>query len=543
MDLSLYHEIAASRRHMTTTDTIDSMEFNMRYPSIPTMAVGGLLPHQIDDAARMLHILETKGRAANTSPPGRGKTYVASHCVKHIGDPVMVFCPKAAMDTWKKVLGPWGVPIVTITNYEMAKSTRASPNCKWYDMRLEDDPKVSICPWITKSIIKGVLGKKDNIQYTWNIPYRCTIIFDESHVGKNMGTQTFSFIDGAVKAAKKDGHKIMYLSATPIEKNVNMKSILYFLGVTTSLNLNAVNAFFKQRLGSSSMEDIHEYLYRVTPDNPKTDTGCMSYMSEEGDIPEGVVNDVKPVAYPMNDEITKKIAETNREIIILRDRLRTKDYEGTLGKINTNRRFIELYKVEKAAELAAAALRGEFPYEEGFKHYKRVAIFVNFKESLYELEKHLSKKTYIEDGKEISLNGRISLLHGDQTRKGESTRNIDMYMNGTTKILLATIMKGGVSLSFHDTIGDKETLTIIMPPTSATQIYQTLGRHYRTSVRSSVTQVILFSLGDPVEESIRKALSTKLDSMLKFTTGSGAKFDLYDLVDQRLVEEIVAPAA
>lgn len=543
MDLSLYHEIAASRRRMTVSDTVEEMEFILRYPSVPTMAVGGLLPHQIEHANKMSHILATKGRAADTSPPGRGKTYVASHCAKRIGNPVMVFCPKAAMSTWKKVLIPWGVPIATITNYEMAKSTKTTLNCKWYDMRYDDNPKVSICPWITKSIVKGVLGKKDNIQYTWNIPYRCTIIFDESHLGKNMGTQTFSFIDGAVKAAKRDGHKIMYLTATPIEKNVNLKSILYFLEVTTSLNLNAVNAYFKQRLGSSSMADIHEYLYRITPNDPKTDTGCMSFMPE-GDIPEGVINDVKPVAYTMDDKITQLIAEKNREIIVLRDRLKSKDYEGTLGRINTNRKFIELYKVQKAAELATAALRGEFPYKDGVKKYKRVAIFVNFKETLYELERMLSKQSYIQDdGKEISLSNKISLLHGDQTRKGESDENIDRYMNGTTNILIATIMKGGVSLSFHDTKGDKETLTIIMPPTSATQIYQTLGRHYRTSVRSSVTQVILFTLGDPVEESIRKALSEKLEAMLTFTTGRGALFDLYDLVDARLTEQIVAQVA
>ena len=171
-----------------------------------------------------------------------------------------------------------------------------------------------------------------------------------------------------------------------------------------------------------------------------------------------------------------------------------------------------------------------------YKHFKRVAIFVNYKSTLHTLNERLSEQQGMIDGKLQYLRNYISVLYGDQTQD-ESNEAVSDYISGKTKILISTIAKGGTSLSFHDTIGDKETLVIIFPPTSATSTLQTLGRHFRTNIMSSVTQIILFTLGDKIEESIRDALSNKLDDMLNFTTGSNCEFDLYDLVDKDVIEQ------
>jgi hypothetical protein len=551
--------LAASRTPLNTMINTRDTEDLLQFPSVPIFSSGALLPHQVDHAARLNHILKIKGSAGDTSPPGRGKTFTAFHCAKMLGLPVLVYCPKSAISMWWKISREWGVPIVTITNYDMARSSHSDTIVKWYDMRNGYTESATICPWITKeksnrkvSSAKAnapLLASKDNIIFRWHLPYKCFIIFDEEHVGKNIHTQTFSFIKGAVQAAKRQGHITLFLSATPIEKKVNVKSIVYFLRLVDKPDMNTVNTFFKEEGYGTDMSDIHKYLYDVDLSNPKS-KGSMSSMPDAY-IPKGIINDVRPIAFQMTDDMTKQIAEKNKEILILREKLKDRVYEHTLGSINTNRRFIESYKVDKAEELAVAGLNGVFPVPEVdpdtklptgkiiLKGFKRVAIFVNYKSTLGDLSKRLSMRTGIINGVERCLGPYISELDGDQTKQ-ESDKSVADYNGGTTKILISTIRKGGLSLSFHDTIGDKETLVIIFPPTSATDCLQTLGRHFRTNIMSSVTQIILFTLGDRIEESIRDALANKLDDMLNFTTGANCEFDLYDLVDENIIKEAIA---
>jgi len=559
-NFDIVKRLAASRMHVKgDMDMGDALNI-LQYPYVPMFSTGTLLPHQVEHAERINYVLNTKGSAGDTSPPGRGKTYGGSYCAKEQRLPVMVFCPKSAISIWWKVLRSWGVPVITITNYDMARSSHSDTIVKWYDMRGGYVETATVCPWITKEKTrskstssklsqKSPLNDDNSINFRWHLPYKCFIIFDEEHVGKNIHTQTFSFIKGAVQASKRQGHKTLFLSATPIEKKVNLKSIMYFLGLINKPDMNAVNLFFRERTGSNEMTDIHKYLYAVDSSNPGKSTGSMSSMPN-GYIPEGIVNDVRPIAFPMTEDATKQIAEKNKEILLLRERLRERAYDNTLGSINANRRFVESYKVDKAEELAVAGFNGTFTFPEIdpdtklptgnilLKGFKRVAMFVNFKSTLHDLNQRLSSHTVTIDGREQLLAPYISVLHGDQSKQESDQAGID-YNSGTTKILISTIRKGGLSLSFHDVIGDKETLVIIFPPTSATDTLQTLGRHFRTSIMSSVTQVILFTLGDKIEESIRDALASKLEDMMNFTTGSNCEFDLYDLVDQDIVNSIV----
>lgn len=562
--LDAIRNLAASRIHVNEFLKPSDVAEILQFPTIPHSVTGALLPHQTEHAKRILHVLNTKGSAGDTSPPGRGKTYVALFCAKVLGLPVAIFCPKSAISMWWKVSREWGVPIVTITNYDMARSSHSDVIVKWYDMRKGYTESATVCPWISKekkrSKINGIkassktlLANKDSIIFKWNFPYKCFIIFDEEHVGKNIHTQTFSFIKGAVQAARRQGHKMLFPSATPIEKKVNLKSIMYFLGLVTKPDMNTVNTFFKERTGTCEMQDIHKYLYAIHPENPSKSTGSMSSMPDAY-IPEGIVNDVRPIAFHMTEEATRQIAERNKEILLLREKLRERVYDNTLGSINASRRFVESYKEGKAEELTLDGFNGRFAVpildpvtkiptgQIEYKGFKRVSIYVNYKSTLHDLARNLSTQYGNIDGKQQQLGPYISVLHGDQTKQESDQASYD-YNNGKTKILISTIRKGGLSLSFHDIVGDKETLVIIFPPTSATDLIQVIGRTFRTNVMSSVTQVILFTLGDKIEESIRDALAMKLDDILNFTTGSDCEFDLYDLVNQRLIDEIVHTVA
>jgi hypothetical protein len=94
---------------------------------------------------------------------------------------------------------------------------------------------------------------------------------------------------GAVHAGKKGAHKLLFLSATPIEKKANLKSIMYFLGLVSHADMNNVNSFFRERIGSTDMSDIHNFLYAVDMNGGSRDTGIMSSMPN-AKIPEHIKN-------------------------------------------------------------------------------------------------------------------------------------------------------------------------------------------------------------------------------------------------------------
>lgn len=500
MKLEILRRLAAANVEITDTMTSQQAIDIIRHP-FPNnnVVIGELLDHQTKHANRIYDILSQRGFAGDTSKPGTGKTYVASAVSKRFNLPVMVFCPKTVMNKWYECLVQFGNQVVTVTNYDMARSSHSDEDVKWFDMRQNYVETATICPWIKKS--KRLRNGKEETRFSFQIPYKCFIIFDEEHVGKNVHTQTFAFMDGAMRAAKKQGHKILYASATPIERKEQLKSVLKLLTMIPKADMLVVNKYFKDHIGTDKMEEIHKYLYDDR-------NGYMSSM-QEATIPKGITNDVRAEIYHMNEEITKKIAAKNEENLELRKRLKEKNYDHTLGSINANRKIIEEYKVPKMAEIAEEVLAKGYWVE----------IFVNYKSSLYELDKILSP------------NWKVSLLHGDQ-KKHEEQAAVSNFNEGRTQVLISTIMKGGISLSFHDTVGTRPRYVIISPPTSATNLLQCIGRSFRTNVMSSVIQRIVFVEGDKIEESIKEGLNAKMHDICKFTIGRQNDFQLLDLAMQ-----------
>ena len=527
--LSVLRRLSASRIPMTEDLDVPSLKATLKFPNTSTLRNGELLDHQTEHVDKLLHVLSRQNSAADTSPAGTGKTHTTACIASKLGLPVMVFCPKSVIVEWYRTLRTWGCSIVAITNYDMARSSHSDTDVKWYDMREGFTENATICPWVTKEkkMVRRAGVMDSTIKFTWHLPYKCMIVFDEEHVGKNINTQTFSLIKGAILASKRQGHKIMLLSATPIEKKSNLKSIMYFLGLIATPDMDNVNKYFRQHIGSVEMSDIHNYLYAINCGDTTKDSGCIASMPNIKPE-EGIINDVRPITVEMEEDIVRKIAERNREILLLKERLRERSYEGgTLGSINTNRRIIENYKIDKAVELAVNGLTQP---RDSCGPYRRVCIFVNYKDVLHELSARISKVLSPND---------VAVYHGDQT-PDKATEACNNYRSGKAKVMIATIDKGGTALSLHDTDGDKETLVIILPPTSATKFLQCLGRHFRARVKSSVTQLIIFAKGDVIEESIRDNLAIKMNDICNFTLGTKGDIDLYEFVSSELRERILS---
>lgn len=504
--------IAATRRPINKNSQKGTIEKDIAYPKIPGVCEGKLLPHQIEHAANLEQILDVRGKAGDLSKPGRGKTFVAAHLARKRGLPVIVLCPKSMINTWHKVLTMWGIPIISITNYDMARTSHSDTEVKWFDMRNGHTTTASLCPWIKK---RRIFNQKEQFEFIASFPYRTMVIIDEEHTGKNTHTQTFSLLKGLKKCAEKEGHECLYLSATPIEKKVNLKSILFFLGYVNKPDMNAVNSYFRKVIGTTNIADIHSYLY-----NRERSVSSMP----EPEYPEGVSNDVQAITIRMNEEKTARIAAINREIVMARRGLALKQCDNSIGLMNANRQLVEKEKIDTFVRLTVEKL----------DEFRRIAIFVNYKDTLYTIRDSLLE--YMDEEE-------ISLVYGelDNTECDEEARK---YVNGETRVMISTIKKGGQSLSFHDTIGGQDTFVIISPPTSATDIEQCNGRHFRAGLKSRVVQRIIFTEGDPIEESIRNALSIKLDDILTLTTGQGSEYKLseendiklYDLADVAVIE-------
>lgn len=485
-------KLAASGRRVTP-DTGRDILNDVAFPEKPPRSDVGLMPHQEEHVDKLVNVLQRRSSVADTSGTGTGKTYAAAEVASRLCLPVMVFCPRSAIPTWEGVLKMWGVPIVTITNYDMARHSHGEKEgyAKWYDFRFGMQDKSTICPWIKRKEIK-VKGNVE-MKYTWDIPYNVYIIFDEGHVAKNSHTRTSNFVSGACRCLRRSGgHKMGVITATPIEKREkNLKFLFYALGLTSKPDMSAVHAYLKQTLGYiPNMEIIHKFLYG--------ENGCASSMPD-AEMPSHVQNIITAEAYDIDEDKLKEIHTRNERIKENMKRLEGREYDGTLGEINRLQGEIERMKKDIILRLISWGLNvGVF---------KRVAVFTNGKETLHEIKDSIRDKYSIAE------------YHGDLP-SGEPERNATLYNEGKADVLLATVDKGGVSVSFHDTVGDKPTLVLIMPPNSATKLGQTLGRHYRAGTQTSVHQKIIFVKGDYYEECIRKALARKAEDMRKLTNGS-----------------------
>jgi hypothetical protein len=506
------------------------VEEYVKYPDVPNIfPTADLLPHQVDHVKNMKGMFKENTCGGDTSGTGDGKTHSAA--ATSDGLPVFVVCPKPVIGAWYNVLADWAVPIVSITNYDMLRSSHSPTTTKWYDMRDGYTETPTICPWITKD--KKMVTKANGIReeqtvYRWHLPYKCFIIFDEEHYAKNVHTQNFALVKGAIKAAEAFGHKVLLITASPTEKKENLKTLMYFLGLIKKPNMKLVREFFKTRVGTDSTEAIHNYLYGVPSDSNPNPKRYMCTMPT-AQVPPHIKNDINPITYTMDEETTKKIAELNEEIYRERARLKLKQYDNTLGRINANRSFIEWYKKALFADLCTKALTtgvdvivptaDKTSFTIVNKVFKRVGIFVQFKRNLHELNSRL---------KESLAGERICTLHGDQSGP-ESMENITLYNNGGSRVMISTLDKGGVGLSFHPREEDMDTFVIISPPPSATKLIQALGRHFRATVKSSVYQVIVFCEGCKIEASIRKGLDTKIKDGNLLTRGHRGNYDLMAL--------------
>jgi superfamily II DNA or RNA helicase len=201
-----------------------------------------------------------------------------------------------------------------------------------------------------------------------------------------------------------------------------------------------------------------------------------------------------PYSMDNSSKINRIYAELETDVSELsRKEKKSKDI---LVLLSFARQKVELLKVPTIIELA----------DEYLEAGKSIAIFVNFRKTLF----HLSKEMDID-----------CLIHGGLVRqKGDAERQKAMqdFQADRKRIIILTGGAGGESISLHDLHGNYPRVGLISPSWNASEFVQILGRLRRAGGKSKVLQRILYA-ADTVEVEVAKTVMKKADNIQAINDG------------------------
>lgn len=434
----------------------------------PDLLKGKQKQHVID----LCNALINHGAALDASITGAGKTYCARSVAKELGVDVFVVCPHSALSMWRRVTEEIGVGAIVI-NWEKLRT-----------FKTEYLQKVDTTKQSNSQNAKGKTqyDNSDNLQ--WSIPKDMLIIYDEVHRAKNYKTYTSDII----LAATKQNYDTLLLSATLADSPLNMQITGFALRLFSTLKGFWPWAF---RHGVSKGTNDAGYTIMKFTDSDPTHLQKINkalFPSRGGrltkkDLPE-LFTDTFIIAEAYDMKSAKKIQAMYDTF-----------GEG-LGDYVKQRMFIELHKVDTFVQLA----------KDGLEEGNSVLIFVNFKETIYELMRLLDTDC---------------VVHGDQkTKKARQQRedNIQSFQENESKLIILTTPAGSESISLHDVIGDSPRLSLISPTNDSVALKQVFGRPDRAGGKSNSVQKIIYA-ADTVEEEIAYRVRKKLKNLSLLNDG------------------------
>jgi SNF2 family DNA or RNA helicase len=429
----------------------------------------GLRPWQVTSVGYILSALEKWGCAMDGSDLGIGKTYVACGVARELDYNIVIVCPKAVMESWRRVITnhfKMKDKLIGIINYESLR-------------RGKKDSEIA-------SFVKN--RKTCREEFVWKVPKKTFIVWDESQKLKTWSTKNSK----TCLSALKQGYKMLFCSATmatnPLELRTVGTCIKLFKGSKDyyqwALNHGVTRGRFGWEFDKDNKEN-EKYLNKLNkdifqkrgvrlcrdtiPNFPKSEIIAECYNMDEQDI--STINNI-------NDEMERELrALTKKE---------KKDKDSQLTIILRSRQKTELVKVPLFIDMI----------EEGLEQGMSVVLFVNFTETILAISQRLNTKC-IFDGKT-----------DDVTRQ----KNVDNFQSDNERVILVNISSGGAGLSLHDINGHYPRLSLISPSYSAVCMRQATGRVWRENAKTKSIQKIVFVAGT-VEESVCKNVQSKLHNL------------------------------
>ncbi len=429
----------------------------------------GLRPWQVESVSKLVKSINATGCAIDGSDVGVGKTYVGCAVARELGSKILVVCPKAVMESWRRVItNHFGMKdeLVGIVNYEQIRIGKTeSPFASYVENR-----------------------KTHKKKFVWKIPKNTLIIWDESQKLKNWKTKNSKTCIEALK----QGYKMLFCSATnatnPLELRTVGTCLKLFAGANQYYQWCYQHGVAKGRFGLEFTTDmkLRQKVLKKLHTDIFVNRGTRLTRDAIPNFPE---SEVIADCYNMDEIDVKKIntihADMKKELAKL-SKLSKADKTSELTAILRARQQIELTKVPLFIDMI----------EEGIEGGMSVVVFVNFTETLQALAKRLNTNC-IFDGK---------------TKDDERQKNVDDFQAGKERVILVNIASGGAGLSLHDIHGLNPRLALMSPSYSAVLMRQSTGRVWRENGKSKSVQKIVF-VANTVEEQVCENVKEKLKNL------------------------------
>ena len=429
----------------------------------------GLRPWQIESVSKLVTAINKAGCAIDGSDVGVGKTYVACAVARELRMKMLVVCPKAVIEPWRRVVidhFKMKASLVGIINYDQIRIGKTeSPFASYVENR-----------------------KTHKKKFIWKIPKDTLIIWDESQKLKNWKTKNSKTCIEALK----QNYKMLFCSATnatnPLELRTVGTCLKLFKGATAYYQWCYEHGVFRGRFGLEFTDDmrIRQKVLKKLHTDIFINRGVRLTRDTIPNFPE---SEIIAECYNMDEVDVKKInechAEMQKELKELA-KLTKKDKASELTAMLRARQHIELIKVPLFIDMI----------EEGLENGMSVVVFVNFTETLRAIAKRLN----------------ISCIFDGKTKDEVRQQSVDDFQSGKEKVILINIASGGAGLSLHDINGLNPRLTLISPSYSAVLMRQATGRVWRENAKSKSVQKIVFVAGT-IEEQVCDKVKEKLKNL------------------------------
>jgi superfamily II DNA or RNA helicase len=429
----------------------------------------GLRPWQVDAVGKICASIKHWGAAIDGSDLGIGKTYTACGVARELDMDIMVVCPKAVMESWRRVIKnhfKMNGRLIGIVNYELLRMGKTNSDYASYvkhrDTRREE--------------------------FIWKIPKSTLIVWDESQKLKNSKTKNSE----TCIAALKQGYKMLFCSATNATNPLELRTVGMALGLFNN-NKQYYNWLYehgcsKGRFGlefngnKDVLRKLHKDIFinrgvRLTRDT----------------IPNFPETQLTAECFSMEEESTNKInqiyGEMAKELAALNKKIKKESKKGDENRLTVilrARQKVELIKIPIFIELIEEAL------ESGMS----IVVFLNFEDSINALSERFNTKCIIRGS----------------NKNEERQNNIDDFQSDKERLIIVNIQSGGAGLSLHDINGKYPRLALISPCYSAVLMRQSTGRIWRDSGKTKSIQKIVF-VGNTVEEEVCEKVKAKLENL------------------------------
>ncbi len=424
--------------------------------------------------------------ALSASDTGTGKTVVALELARAIGFTVLCICPSAVQEQWRKEIVTYGVPCYSISTYNVLTRAKWTPMLRDGSLgtsrpfpKDQEFPSVKYSKKVYKS--EGRTMKKDI--YEWHLPPGTLIIMDESRTIKNKGTKRYNMCNSLIKCLNSTGKtsRLLFLSATAIESEKDLKTFLYMLGYISAPTAKSLKYF-------TSHTPLSRLQYTLYED-PKEKRGVMiSTEDAKEELGIKIKSEIIPIVAIFSEEDANKIEQENKTIanIIAQDRERAKkdpkfgsdpmsNRLASFASFTRARQNIETIKLPAILDYAKKLIK------EGYQ----TLVFLRFVKSIQYMVEEIGKAY----GKKnvLSYYGEIS--------KTDRLKATDAFNTAKIKCLIVSLQAGAEGINLHDISkgGKYPRATVSNPDPLLGVLYQALGRVNRISATSSSKQYLIFA--------------------------------------------------